>query len=104
MEKHSTIKSGRLWFLGVDFQENSGGTPEARSRLCVLSGFLPHDLCHGWDSSHWFPTAFQFSSFLSYLSGLLRQPFCLFAFLFLEDGFDHHLQYGVCISLYERID
>ena len=36
--------ASRLWFLGVDVQENPGGTPEARSRLCVLSGFLPHDL------------------------------------------------------------
>ena len=48
-------KAGRLWFWGVDVQENPGGTPEARSYLCVLSGFLPHDLCHGWDSSHWLP-------------------------------------------------
>ena len=28
-------------------------------------------------------------SFLSYLQGHLRQPFCLFAFLFLGDGLDH---------------
>ena len=33
--------------MRVDIQENPGGSPEARSRLCVLSGFLPHDLCHG---------------------------------------------------------
>ena len=28
-------KAGRLWFSGVDVQENPGGTPEARSHLCV---------------------------------------------------------------------
>ena len=27
--------AGRLWFLGVDAQENPGVTPEARKRLCV---------------------------------------------------------------------
>ena len=37
-----------------------------------------------------FPFAFCFSSFLSCLSDL-RQPLCLFAFLFLGDGFDHNL-------------
>ena len=33
--------------------------------------------------------------FHSYLQGLLRQPFCLFAFLFLGDGLDPHLLYNV---------
>ena len=33
--------------------------------------------------------AFYFSSFLSCLLSLLRQPLCLFAFLFLWDGFSH---------------
>ena len=42
-----------------------------------------------------FSFAFSFSSFLSYLSGLLRQPFCLFSFLFLQDGLDHCLLYNV---------
>ena len=28
-------KKGRLWFLGVDAQENTGELPEARSHLCV---------------------------------------------------------------------
>ena len=55
MWKAQYNKAGRLWFWGVDVQENPGGTPEARSRLCVLSGFLPHDLCHGRDSSRWLP-------------------------------------------------
>ena len=38
-----------------------------------------------------FSFAFHFSSFLSDLSGLLRQPICLFALLFLRDCFDHYL-------------
>lgn len=53
--KSTVIKQADSGFWGVDVQENSGGTPEARSCLCVLSGFLPHDLCHGWDSSRWLP-------------------------------------------------
>ena len=37
-----------------------------------------------------------FSSFLSYLQGLLRQPVCLFEFFFpFGNGFDHHLLYNV---------
>ena len=40
-------------------------------------------------------SAFSFFSFLSYLWGLLRQSFCLFAFLFLGDGLDHCLLYNV---------
>ena len=44
-------KAGRLWFWGVDAQENPGGTPEAISRLCVCpdsflmtsaTGGIPH--------------------------------------------------------------
>ena len=38
--------------------------------------------------------SFHFSCFLSYLLGLLRQPFCPFAFL-LGDGFGHLLLYNV---------
>ena len=45
-----------------------------------------------------FSFAFCFSSFHSYLSSLLRQPFCLFVFLFLGDGLDHCLLYNVCRS------
>ena len=33
--------------------------------------------------------AFRFSSFLSYLQGLLREPFCHFVFLFHGDVFGH---------------
>ena len=47
--------AGRLWFWGVDVQENPGGTPETRSRLLRMSGFLPHDLRNGRDSSLWLP-------------------------------------------------
>ena len=39
--------------------------------------------------------AFHFFSFHSYLSGLLRQPFCFFAFLFLGDGLEPCLLYNV---------
>ena len=44
-------KAGRLWFWGIDVQENPGGTPEARSRLCIsqasflmtfATGRIPH--------------------------------------------------------------
>ena len=48
-----------------------------------------------WNSTFkWVSFLFSFAfcfSFLSYLYGLLRQPFCLFGFLFLGDDFDHHL-------------
>ena len=40
------------------------------------------------------PFSFAFCFFFSYFKGLLRQPFCLFAFLFLGDGLDH------CLVLY----
>ena len=76
-------KAGRLWFFGVDVQENPGGTPEARSHLCVLSGFLPQDLCHGRDSSRWLP-AVCFLSFLSWSPpSLLLLPSLLFLNLIL---------------------
>ena len=42
-----------------------------------------------------FSSAFWFSSFHSYLKGFLRQPFCLFAFLFHGDGLDPCLLYNV---------
>ena len=42
-----------------------------------------------------FLLCFSFSSFLSYLEGLLRQPFCLFACLFLGDGLNYCLLYNV---------
>ena len=52
-------------------------------------------LCNQMDISFLFFFAFHFSSLLSYFWGLLRQPFCLFAFLFLGHGLDHCLLYNV---------
>ena len=53
-------KEGRLWFWGVDVQENPGGTPEARSRLCVcLASFLMTFAMGGIPhagSRHWIST------------------------------------------------
>ena len=47
-EEYSIANSKQTDFgFGVDAQENPGETPEARSRLYVLSGFLPHDLVLG---------------------------------------------------------
>ena len=57
--------------FGVHAQENSGGTPEARSRLCVLSGFLPHDHCHGWDSSHWLPAVMNVKGYVRVIMTVL---------------------------------
>ena len=85
--KHTTIKSGRLWFWGVDIQENPGGTPEARSCLCILSGFLPHDLCHGQDSSRCLPATL--CSPLSVSTTIFDIPPCHFPgenFKFLAEG------------------
>ena len=48
-------------------------------------------LCIHLGLSFPFPLAFSFSSFLSYLQSLLRQPLCLLAFLFLWDCFGHCL-------------
>ena len=46
------------------------------------------EFCIQMGISFLFSFAFCFSSFLSYLSGLLRQPFSLFAFRFLGYGLD----------------
>ena len=52
-----------------------------------------------WNSAfRWVYISFpplSFTSLLGYLQGLLRQPFCVFAFLFLGDGFDHRILYNV---------
>ena len=61
----------------------------------LISPWYSLELCIQIGISFFFSFAFYFSSFLSYLSGLLRQPFCLFAFLFLGDGLDHCLLYNV---------
>ena len=59
----------------------------------LISPCYSLELCIQMNISFVFSSAFSFSSFLSYLLGLLRQPFYLFAFLFLGDGLDHHLLY-----------
>ena len=67
--------------------------------LIPEEGFLisPCDslaLCIQMGISFLFSFAFHVSSFLSYLKGLLRLPFCLLAFLFLGDGFHQRLLYN----------
>jgi len=62
----------------------------------TLEGFLISpcyslDLCIQTDISFLFSFAFYFYSFHSSLLDLLRQPFCLVAFLLLGNGFDHCL-------------
>ena len=52
--KHNTVKQADSGFEGR-CSRISRGTPEAWSRLCVMSSLLPHDLCHGRDSSRWLP-------------------------------------------------
>ena len=53
------------------------------------------ELCIQMGISFLFSFAFHFSSFHSYLSGLLRQPFCFYAFIFLGDGLAPCLLYNV---------
>ena len=57
------------------------------------------ELCIQMLISFLFSFAFHFSSFHSTLPGLLRQPFCFFAFLFLGDGLDSCLLYNVNCTL-----
>ena len=51
-------KAGRLWFWGVDVQEHLQGNPWSQITPLRMSGFLPHDLCHGRNSSRWLPADF----------------------------------------------
>ena len=53
------------------------------------------ELCIQMDISFLFSFAFHFSSTHIYLLGLLRQPFCLFAFIFLGNVLDLCLLYSV---------
>ena len=71
-----------LYFFALITEEGFLMSPGCSLELCIQLGI-----------AFLFSFAFHFYSFLSYLSGLLRQPFCLFAFLFLGDGFDHRLLY-----------
>ena len=61
----------------------------------LISSCYSLEFCIQMGISSLLSFVFSFSSFLTYLSGLLRQPFCLFAFLFLGDGLDHCLLYNV---------
>ena len=71
-----------LYFFVLITEEGFLISPCYSLKLCIQMGV-----------SFFFSFAFCFSSFLSYLKGLLRQPFCLFAFLFLGNGLDHCLLY-----------
>ena len=71
--------------------------------LITEEGFLVSpccslELCIQMGVSFRFSFAFCFSSFLGCLYGLLRQPFCRLAFLFLGDGLDH------CSCMMSRTD
>ena len=73
-----------LYFFAMITEKGFLISPCYSLELCILLGI-----------SFLFSFAFHFSSFLSYLKGLLGQPFCLFAFIFLGDGFDHCLLYDI---------
>ena len=55
----------------------------------LISPCYSLEFCIQMGISFIFSFAFHFSSFLHYLQGLLRQPFCLFAFIFLGAALDH---------------
>ena len=61
----------------------------------LISPCYSLELCIQMLLSFLFSFVFHFSYFLSYLEDLLRQPYFLFAFLFLGDGLDHLLMYDV---------
>ena len=61
----------------------------------LISPCYSLELCIQMGGSFLFSFAFCFSSFLNYLWGLFRQPFCLFAFLFLGDDLHPWLLYNV---------
>ena len=58
-------------------------------------------LCFQMGISFLFSFAFRISSFHSYLKGLLRQSFCLFAFLFLGGALDKYKYGGELASTVE---
>ena len=73
-----------LYFLAQITEEGFLISPCCSLELCIQMGI-----------SVLFSFAFCFCSFHSYLEGLLRQPFCFFAFLFLGDGLAPCLLYNV---------
>src|SRR5574337_1022515 len=60
----------------------------------LISSCYSLELCIQMFISFLFSFAFRFS-FYSYFSGLPRQPFCFFAFLFHGNGLDPCLLYNV---------
>ena len=58
----------------------------------LISPYYSLELCIQMGISFLFSFACCFSSFLTYLWDLFRQPFWVFAFLFLGDGLDHCMQ------------
>ena len=60
----------------------------------LISPYYCLELCIQLGISFLFSLAFHFSSFLSYVWSLLRQPFCPLAFLFIWYGFCHCLLYN----------
>ena len=73
-----------LYFFALIIEESFLISPCYSLELCIQMGI-----------SFFFSFAFRLSSFHSYLQGFLRQPFCFFAFLFLEDGLAPCLLYHV---------
>ena len=61
----------------------------------LISPCYSLELCFQMGISFFSSFAFHFSSFLAICWGLLWQPFCPFAFLFLWNCFDHHFLYNV---------
>ena len=83
------------YFFGIsNFLEEIASLSHSIALLCFFAlmaedSFLVSpcyflELCIQMGTSFFFSFAFHFSSFLSYLYGLLRQPFCLFTFPFLQ--------------------
>ena len=66
-----------LYFFALIAKEGFLISPGYSLELCIQTGV-----------SFLFSFAFCFSSFHSYLEGLLRQSFCLFVFLFHGDGLE----------------
>ena len=65
----------------------------------LISFWYSLELCIQLGIPFLFSFAFHFSSFHSYLDGLLRQPICFFSFLFLGDVLDYCLLYNVRTSI-----
>ena len=66
-----------------------------RLEAFLISHCFSLKLCIQMDISFSFSLAFHFSSFFSCLENLLRQSLCLLAFIFIWDGFAHHVLYNV---------